>query len=222
MQEFNCLLKVPRGSDKMTLLKKESVISCYLINSISNINNAKLVCLQEKYKKEILNKEKSLKNYLVGTITISDRAYKGQYEEDKGTKALLNYFKSLEGFTLGTQTIVPDEETLLLEKLNELTKTNHNLIITTGGTGLTKRDITSKVVRSFIDKEATGLESFIIAESAKLTKFASLSNPVIGVKDNSLIITLPGNPKAIAENLNILESIIPHALNQVTSTPDFH
>jgi molybdopterin adenylyltransferase len=221
MQEFNCLINIPKGGDTMKLKQNGEVVSCTLINRINNIENGGLKDLRSKYCNKITERGVDMK-YLVGTITVSDRAYKGEYSEDLGTKALSEYFTNTDKYVLGKQYIVADEEDMLLEKLKLLVDDKHSLILTTGGTGLTKRDITSKVIKSFIDKEATGISTYVITESTKLTKFACLSNPVIGIKDSSLIISLPGSPKAIKENLTILEPILPHALNQIAEKKDFH
>lgn len=163
------------------------------------------------------------KKFKVGTIVISDRASKGEYKVDEGTRCLKGYFENNnDKYTLEVHTIIPDEEESIMTVYRNYMEKKLDLIITSGGTGLSPRDVTTITTKKFIDKEATGIETLILTESLKITKFASLSNPVVGIKSNTLIVTLPGSPKAIAENLSILEQILPHALNQIKNTEDFH
>jgi molybdenum cofactor synthesis domain-containing protein len=224
MQEFNCLIVVPKGSvDTLSSLKRNDFVECMLIYGVNTIDGEMFKKIQSRYLLQNVKTTESTKRYTVSTITVSDRAYNGEYKVDEGTATLKNYFQNKkEHFELCEQFVVSDDSEQLISTLDEIIFMKHNLIITTGGTGLTKRDITSKTIKQYIDKEATGISTYIINESTKITPFACLSSPAVGIKNNTLIITLPGSPKAILENLTILEPILSHALNQVVSTIDFH
>jgi molybdopterin adenylyltransferase len=229
MQDFNCLVCLPRGdNNKQKILALKDSVECILIKLFSScppLNEVTSLSINkpESQNKKLDNEEKEKKIFTVGTITISDRAYKGEYEKDLSTETLKIYYENNNNsYKLLNQILIPDEESHILNSLEQLVNEGYDLIITSGGTGLTQRDITTKIVRSFIDKEATGIESYILTESLKITKFACLSNPVVGVKGKTLIITLPGSHKAIKENLTILENIISHALNQTSNIKDFH
>lgn len=89
------------------------------------------------------------------------------------------------------------------------------LILTSGGTGFTGRDQTPEAVKPLLEKEAPGIVHAMISESLKVTPFAMMSRPVAGVKNKALIVTLPGSPKAVVENLNAIISALPHALAQI-------
>ena len=186
--------------------EKYEIVDCYLLTD--------LILIDKIFQ--------SQKKFTVSSITLSDRASQGLYEEDKSTKTIFDYYTKNSFYNLISQIVIPDDKNKLIESFDKLVSLNCDLILTTGGTGLSPRDITSEVTKKYIDKEATGLSSLLMFESLKFTKFACLSNPVVGVKKNSLIINLPGSPKAIIENLSIIEAVLPHALNQINKSIDFH
>jgi gephyrin len=113
---------------------------------------------------------------------------------------LKNYFSHNDRFNLIEQVVICDDEKKLLETYNRLVCMKVNLIVTSGGTGLNPRDITWITTYRYIEKQATGIIHLILSESLKITKFACMSNPICGVKENTLILTLPGSPNAIVEN----------------------
>lgn len=226
LQDCNSLLILPKANENKLKIEKNSIIECYLIDTFENVDEDIIKNLQNNYTVSISNKNTQQKDkniYSVATITISDRAYKGEYEKDESTSVLKEYFSNKTGYELKNQKVIPDDKEYLINTYNELINENiYNLILTSGGTGLTARDITPEATISYIEKRATGIEMLIMTESLKITKFACLSRPIVGIKNSVVIITLPGSPKAIKENLSIIESILPHALNQVTNIKDFH
>ena len=94
-----------------------------------------------------------------------------------------------------------------------------NLILTTGGTGFAPRDITPEATHRVIERETPGIVEALRAESLKITKHAMLSRAVAGIRGQTLIINLPGSPKAVRENLEILLPVLPHALELLTDAP---
>jgi gephyrin len=231
-EDFNCLIVLAKADEEKNIfkLKQGDLVECILIKEFNNVTSSVQIKLQENDLSEVKNnikihdeKNNTTKKYTVGTITISDRAFKGEYLQDKSTESLKNYFqKKNKLFEIKEQKVVPDQKENIIQAYDEYVDKNYNLIVTSGGTGLSPRDITPEVTKSYIDKEAYSISNFISIESMKFTKFACLSRPVVGIKNNSLIITLPGNPKAVEENLSIIEDILPHILNQVNNVKDSH
>lgn len=230
---FNCFIVLPAGS-KNKILKKGEFVECIIIKELNNcIEFSQLKkdansLIKVNYDNIITNNiddqlNKTRKKYSVATITISDRASKGLYMQDKSTESLKSYFLSKNTlFELKDQKVVPDEKENIIQAYDEYVSKNYNLIVTSGGTGLSPRDITPEITKSYIDKEAYSISNYISIESMKFTKFACLSRPVVGIKNNTLILTLPGNPKAIGENMSIIEDILPHILNQINNAKDSH
>jgi molybdenum cofactor synthesis domain-containing protein len=236
LQDFNCLLILPKGHNTKRVLEINSEIEVYILDLFKSIENNKIEEMKLLFNKneektfpdhedkltknKPIVKEKSV--YSVATLTISDRAYNKEYEKDESTETLKSYFSNNPLFILKEQMVVPDDKNQIIKVYDKFISEDYNLIITSGGTGLTSRDLTPEVTKSYIDKEATGISTLILVESLKITKFASLSRPVAGIKNNTLIVNLPGSPKAIKENLSIIESILSHALNQINNKKDFH
>ncbi len=230
LQKFNCLICLPKADG---VVKVNSEIECLVIKGFEVVENINFYQNQNENiikKENILDKKsenkKETKIYTVGTITISDRAYKSEYSIDQSTEKLKSYFSAYNSknnsYAHLNHTVIPDEKDKIKSILSQYVNDKYDLIITSGGTGLSPRDVTTEAVLEFIDKEARSVSTYIIAESSKITKFACLSNPVVGIKGSTLIVTLPGSPKAIDENMGIIEGILPHILNQVTSMKDFH
>jgi molybdopterin adenylyltransferase len=107
---------------------------------------------------------------------------------------------------------VPDDQATIADTLREWCDAGVQLILTTGGTGFAPRDITPEATRAVIEREAPGIAEALRAESLKVTRHAMLSRGVAGIRGETLIINLPGNPKAIHENMDVLLPVLPHAL----------
>lgn len=150
-------------------------------------------------------------------LTISDRSYKKEREDLSGP-AIIAKIKSL-GFTLFDYKIVPDEKEQIVEALNDWAEKQVALIFTTGGTGFSPRDITPEAVRSVLDKETPGISEYLRYKSFQLTPHAVLSRAVSGIKNKSLIINLPGSPKAAIECIDFLTPVLPHALELIADDP---
>lgn len=113
--------------------------------------------------------------------------------------------------------ILPDDRNLIADKLIELSDRKIPLILTTGGTGFAPRDNTPEATRDVIEKETPGISEAIRAESLKITPRAMLSRAVSGIRKQSLIINLPGSPKAVRECLDFILPTLEHGLNIMLS-----
>lgn len=148
---------------------------------------------------------------LTAVLTISDRSYYGEREDASGP-IICDMLKKINSEIIFSQ-IIPDERDIIAQKLTELSDdTKADLIITTGGTGLSSRDVTPEATIDVIDRRVPGLEEAMRAESTKITPHGMLSRAVAGVRGKTLIVNLPGSPKAVKENLSIILPAIPHAI----------
>jgi len=146
---------------------------------------------------------------LTGIITISDRAFQGTYQ-DQGGPALKNAAEGF-GWTVKAQTLVPDEKPQIQQAIRQLAR-ECALILTTGGTGITTRDVTPEAVREIATRELPGFGELMRMESLKLTPNAILARSLAVVVENVLVICLPGKPVAAVECLGFVAAAIPHAL----------
>ncbi|SFI71369.1 molybdopterin adenylyltransferase [Thermoflavimicrobium dichotomicum] len=145
----------------------------------------------------------------VGIVTISDGSARGVREDTSG--ALLK--KLCAKWDIVAHRVIPDERELIEETLTTLAdEVGCNLILTTGGTGFGPRDVTPEATKAVIDKEAPGLCEAMRAATWKYTKYAILSRAVAGIRNQTLIINLPGSPKGVEECFRVIEDVLPHAL----------
>jgi molybdenum cofactor synthesis domain-containing protein len=147
-------------------------------------------------------------------LTISDKASRGE-REDRGGPAIREALQAagLE-FTEVAYRVVPDEEQQIGEALFHLSeRSDVDLILTTGGTGLAPRDVTPQATLRAIDYEVPGIAEAMRAESLRVTPAGMLSRGVAGVRRRTLIINLPGSPKAVRENLAAIVAALPHAID---------
>ncbi|MGQ9608444.1 MAG: molybdopterin adenylyltransferase [bacterium] len=149
---------------------------------------------------------------LSAILTISDRSFFGEREDSSGP-IIHDVLQKINSEVIFHQ-IVPDEKDIIEQKLIELSDSiKVDLIITTGGTGLSPRDVTPEATLEIIDKRVPGLEEAMRAESMKITPHGMLSRAVAGVRGRTLIVNLPGSPKAVKENLSVILLAIPHAID---------
>ncbi len=111
--------------------------------------------------------------------------------------------------------VIPDEKDLIKERLVEYVKSDADVILTSGGTGLHPRDVTPDATKEILDYEVPFIPQAILYFSLTKTKRAMLSRMVAGVKDGKLIINLPGSPKAVDECLGYIVDILPHAIDKL-------
>ena len=147
----------------------------------------------------------------VGILTISDKGSRGEREDLSG-KVIEEVVKKINGEVKYYQ-IIPDEKDIIQEELMKaVDNLRLDLILTTGGTGLGKRDVTPEATLAIIEKEVPGISEIIRSESFKKTNRAILSRGVSGVRKESLIINLPGSPKGVRESLEIVLEALPHGI----------
>ena len=144
-------------------------------------------------------------------LTVSDKGSRGE-REDRGGPLIKDFVVALGG-EVSAYEIVPDEKDVIQEKLTAWAdRLGVDVILTTGGTGLAPRDVTPTSTLEVIDYPVPGIPEAIRAESLKKTPNAMLSRMVAGVRGRTLIVNLPGSPKAVEECLEVIKRALPHAV----------
>lgn len=144
-------------------------------------------------------------------ITASDKGAQGLREDLSGP--CIKKILEEANYEVVSVDILPDDRNLIADKLIELSDRKIPLILTTGGTGFAPRDNTPEATRDVIEKETPGISEAIRSESLKITPRAMLSRAISGIRKQSLIINLPGSPKAVKECLDFILPILEHGLN---------
>lgn len=153
-----------------------------------------------------------------GILTVSDRSARGEREDASGP--VLARLVEEYAWTVSRRSVLPDNESAIRELLiawaggGEL-----DVVLTTGGTGFSPRDVTPEATRVVIEREAPGLAEAMRAASLRLTPHAMLSRVVAGIRKKTIIINLPGSPKGAAENLLVLIPVLPHAVQLLREDP---
>jgi len=157
----------------------------------------------------------------VGVLTVSDRVARGEAEDLSGPVAAQLIQSSLASSNVEVTAVVPDE----IEEIQRLLKLwadelKLHLILTTGGTGFSPRDVTPEATKALLDREAPGIVVAMISASLKVTPHAMLSRPAAGMRKQCLIINLPGSSKAVKENLEVVLPVLPHAIGLLNQVPE--
>ena len=154
----------------------------------------------------------------VGILTLSDRSSRGERVDASGP-ALSNLIQA-EGWSVVRQELLPDDESAIRVILaNWADSGEMDVILTTGGTGFAARDVTPEATRAVIERQAPGLAEAMRAASLKITPHAMLSRIVTGMRGKTIIINLPGSPKGAVENLQVILSVLPHAVQLLREDP---
>lgn len=153
-----------------------------------------------------------------GILTISDRSSRGERADSSGP-ALVRLVQA-EGWSVTKQFLLPDEESAIRDLLITWADSSElDVILTTGGTGFSRRDVTPEATRSVIERESPGLAEAMRAASLKVTPHAMLSRIVTGIRKKTLIINLPGSPNGAIENLQVVIPVLPHAVQLLKEDP---
>jgi len=154
----------------------------------------------------------------VGILTLSDKGSKGEREDLSGNTLI--ELSEIENWKVVKYEIIPDEKDQIVNILKTwVDKDGLDLIITTGGTGVYPRDVTPEATKEVIEKEIPGIPEYIRYISYPITPMAALTRGLAGVRKNTLIINLPGSPKAIKEIFPKLIPIIKHAVEKIKGDP---
>jgi molybdenum cofactor synthesis domain-containing protein len=149
--------------------------------------------------------------FTVGILIISDKSARGERQDESG-KVIKESLAHLNA-QLKRYDIVPDERGVVSDRLKQWAdEIGLDLILTTGGTGLSPRDITPEATLAVVDRVAPGFTEVMRVETLKKTPLAMLSRAVAGIRKNTLIINLPGSPKAVQECLETILPALPHAI----------
>lgn len=158
----------------------------------------------------------------IGVLTISDSGAKGERQDTSGEN-IRTLVTQLPQAVISAGAIIPDEREQIEAVLRAWSDDKQlNLILTTGGTGLAPRDVTPEATKAVIKREAPGIAEAMRAISLQKTPFGMLSRGVVGTRGHTLIINLPGSPKAVKECLEYILPVLPHAINLLVEGPREH
>jgi molybdenum cofactor synthesis domain-containing protein len=149
-------------------------------------------------------------------LTVSDRSFAGTREDASG-QALAARLGEL-GFTV-ERDVVPDDRPAIAAAI-DAAAARHRLVVTTGGTGLTPRDVTPQATATVLDYEIPGIAEAMRADGRRSTPFAALSRGLVGVRGGSLVANLPGSPKGALESFEVLVPLLDHALETLSGPFD--
>jgi len=159
--------------------------------------------------------------FRAGVLTVSDLGARGLRADESG-QAIREMLASLD-MAVERYEVVPDERELIEDRLRRWADEDGlDLVATTGGTGFGPRDVTPEATRAVIDREAPGLVVAMLVAGLQQTPLAMLSRAVAGVRGRTLIVNLPGSPKGVRENLQVLLPVLPHLLELLRGEPSPH
>ena len=158
------------------------------------------------------------RTYNAAILTISDRGSRGERQDETGPE--IQRIISSTGWRVAAKNTVPDEIEAIAERLIHYADVMQlDLVLTTGGTGLSPRDVTPEATRSIIQREIPGMSQAMVARGLNTTPHAMLSRAVCGTRGLTLIINLPGSPRGARENLKAILPALPHAVDKLQGDP---
>jgi len=153
-----------------------------------------------------------------GILTISDRSSRGERGDASGPA--LAHLVEAKGWSVSKQALLPDDASAIRELLESWADSGaFDVILTTGGSGLSPRDVTPEATRAVIEREVPGLAEAMRAASLKITPHAMLSRIITGIRRKTLIINLPGSPKGAVENFQVTLPVLSHAVQLLRDDP---
>lgn len=215
-RQANALLILPRGSG---VLSERSTVSALFVGKIPSTTTGKIMTesvptSKPKSKQRSICSQALTSAIRACVLTVSDSCARGEHTDLSGPTC--QTFLETELGMLCSVTnvaIVPDTIGDIQNQIREwCDESSPNIIITTGGTGFSPRDVTPEAVSPLLTKNAPGLVHAMLQASLAVTDKAMLSRPVAGIRHQTLIVTVPGRPKAVIENLRAIRSVLPHAL----------
>jgi len=154
----------------------------------------------------------------IGILTVSDRSARGERPDLSGPA--IEELISERGWSVNRVEIIPDELPLLIDTLATWADSGEfDIILTTGGTGFSPRDITPEATIKVVHREAPGLAEAMRAASLNLTPYAMMSRARAGIRGRTLIVNLPGSPRGAVENLNVVLPVFEHAVALLSDDP---
>jgi molybdopterin adenylyltransferase len=156
--------------------------------------------------------------FRVGILTVSDKGARGERDDLSAQEIVKQLPPDL--YQVEDYEVVPDELEAIIARLVEWTDLQHlDLILTTGGTGVSPRDVTPEATQAVIERPVPGIVEAMRAASLAQTPHAMLSRALAGIRAQTLIINLPGSPRAVRENLAVGLPALPHALEKIQGSP---
>ena len=212
------VLEIGEAKLRVTQIGKECHSHCNIYKKMGDCIMPREGIFAEVLKGGVVQKGESIKviekeegPYRVGIITVSDRASKGEYEDKSGP--VIKELVEAAGMEVVDYIIVPDEKSQIAKKLLHFSDQRQvDLVFTTGGTGFSKRDVTPEATKQVVEREVPGIGEALRSYSLTITPKAMLSRQTAGIRGNTLIINLPGSPKACKENIEYILTPLKHGL----------
>ncbi len=212
------VLEIGEARLRVTQIGKECHSHCNIYKKMGDCIMPREGIFAEVLKEGVVQKGESIKviekeegPYRVGIITVSDRASKGEYEDKSGP--VIKELVEAAGMEVVDYIIVPDEKSQIVKKLLHFSDQRQvDLVFTTGGTGFSKRDVTPEATKQVVEREVPGIGEALRSYSLTITPKAMLSRQTAGIRGNTLIINLPGSPKACKENIEYILTPLKHGL----------
>lgn len=212
------VLEIGEARLRVTQIGKECHSHCNIYKKMGDCIMPREGIFAEVLKGGVVQKGESIKviekeegPYRVGIITVSDRASKGEYVDKSGP--VIKELVEAAGMEVVDYIIVPDEKSQIAKKLLHFSDQRQvDLVFTTGGTGFSKRDVTPEATKQVVEREVPGIGEALRSYSLTITPKAMLSRQTAGIRGNTLIINLPGSPKACKENIEYIMTPLKHGL----------
>ena len=159
-------------------------------------------------------------SFSVAVVTVSDRVSRGEAEDGSGP-ALVRLLEE-SGYEVAGTGLVPDDRHAITLELGKWVARGVALLLTTGGTGFSPRDVTPEATSDVVERRADGLAELMRREGSRQTTMAALSRGIAGISGTTLVINVPGSVKGATESLTALLEVLPHALRTAAGDADHH